>query len=170
MSAVHGWESPQRGGGLCDDRAMSENLPTPPTVVAVTLAGTDVGGGLGRAPVVAVATVADGQVTGWTEHQVGWDALHGQGSEGSHHARIVRFVRENEVNVVVAAHLGPPMHHTLTKLGCKVVLGLAGDARAAAVAAVDAPASEPAAGGHHHGHHHDGLPGPVGITIAHPPR
>lgn len=138
-----------------------------PTVVAVNLAGTEVGGGLGRARTMAVAHVADGQVTGWSEHEVGWDALHGQGPEGSHHARIVRFVREHGVTVVVTGHLGPPMHNTLTKLGCKVVTDLAGDARAAAVAAVDAPASAPAAGGHHHGPA-DPV-GPVGVTIAPPP-
>ena len=135
------------------------------TVVAVNLAGPDVGSGLGRARTMAVAHVADGQVTQWTEHTVGWDDLHGQGPEGSHHARIVRFVRDNQVAVVVTGHLGPPMHHTLTQLGCKVVTGLTGDARAAAVAAVEAPASGPAAGPHHHG-----PAGPAGITIAPPPR
>lgn len=135
-----------------------------PTVVAVNLAGPDVGGGWGKARTVAVAHVTDGQVTGWAEHQVGWDALHGTGPEGSHHARIVRFCREHDVTVIVTGHLGPPMHHTLTKLGVKVVTNLTGDARTAAVAAVSAPASPPAAG-----HHRHGPTGPVGVTIE-PPR
>ncbi|MCL2422467.1 MAG: hypothetical protein FWD11_01005 [Micrococcales bacterium] len=117
-----------------------------PTVVAVNLVGTQVGGGLGRARTIAVAHVTDGQVTSWAEHDVSWDVLHDQGAPGTHHARIVRFMREHEITVVVTGHLGPPMHNTLTKLGCTVVSGLTGDARAAAVAAVDTPASPPIPG------------------------
>ncbi len=136
---------------------------TPTTVVAVNLAGPEVGGGLGKARTVAVAHVTDGEITSWAEYAVGWDVLHDEGQHGSHHGRIVRFFREHDVTVVVTGHLGPPMHNTLTKLGCKVVTSLVGDARAAAVAAVDTPASPPAAGGHH------GPARPVGITIE-PPR
>ncbi|MCL2466354.1 MAG: NifB/NifX family molybdenum-iron cluster-binding protein [Micrococcales bacterium] len=116
-----------------------------PVVVAVNLAGTDVGAGLGRAHTLAVAHVVGGQVTRWSEHEVGWDVLHDQGPPGTHHARIVRFVRDHEVAVVVTGHIGPPMHHTLDKLGCAVVVGATGDARAAAAAATDAPPSTPPA-------------------------
>ncbi len=97
-----------------------------------------VGGGWGRAPRIAVAEVADGAVTNWTEHDVGWDRLHDEGGEGSHHARIVRFVRENGAEMIVTGHMGPPMQNTLDKLGVRLVLGAAGDARAAAVAAAQA--------------------------------
>ena len=62
--------------------------------VTTTPHGT-VGGGLGRAQTVAVADVRDGEVTSWTEVHVGWGDLHGIGPEGTHHARIVRFVREH---------------------------------------------------------------------------
>ena len=125
---------------------MTDSAAPQETVVAVNLAGSAVGAGWGRARVVAVAHITDGQVTDWTEHPVGWDALHDQGHEGAHHARIVRFCRQHGVQVVVTGHLGPPMHRTLIKLGCKVVTGLAGEARAAAVVAVDAPASQPLPG------------------------
>ena len=94
-----------------------------------------VGGGWGRAPRVAVAEVTDGAVVRWTEHDVAWDRLHDEGGEGSHHARIVRFLREQGVEVVVTGHMGPPMQHTMGRLGVRVVLGASGDARAAAVAA-----------------------------------
>ncbi len=105
-------------------------------IVFTTLgAGGTVGGGLGRASHVAVATVEDGQVTAWTEHEVNWDRLHDEGSEGSHHARIVRFLREHGVEVVVARGAGAGMQRTLTSMGVRPVLGVEGDARAAVVAA-----------------------------------
>lgn len=109
--------------------------PSTATVVAVNLAADQVGGGWGKAHDVAIARVVDGQVVDWQEHEVGWDELHGQGAEGAHHARIVRFCREHGVQVVVTGHMGPPMQNTLAKLGARVVLGLTGDARAAAVQA-----------------------------------
>lgn len=94
-----------------------------------------VGGGLGRAARVAVASVEDGQVASWDEHDVGWDALHDQGSEGSHHARIVRFLREQGVDVVVAAGIGPGMLRTLGSMGVRAVTGASGAAKDAVVAA-----------------------------------
>ena len=97
-----------------------------------------VGGGWGKAPRIAVAEVSGGEVTRWTEHDVEWDRLHDEGGEGSHHARIVRFVREHEAEAIVTGHMGPPMQHTLGKLGVRLVLGATGDARAAAVAAATA--------------------------------
>ncbi|MCL2453707.1 MAG: hypothetical protein FWD18_00145 [Micrococcales bacterium] len=136
---------------------MNDSPAASSTVVAVNLAGSDVGAGWGKARTVAVAEVSDGVVTRWTEHEVGWDALHDEGHKGAHHARIVRFCREHGVQVVVTGHLGAPMHRTLIKLGCKVVTGLTGDARDAAVTAVDAPASEPVVGAT--------SPGPVAVTI-----
>lgn len=114
---------------------MTEPSAPSRTVVAVQVDGAVVGTGLGRAGVVAVAEVADGTVTAWTEHPVGWDVLHGQGAEGSHHARIVRFLREHGVQAVATGHVGAPMYHTLTKLGCTVLVGATGDARTAAITA-----------------------------------
>ena len=113
-------------------------------IVAVTTTphGT-VGGGLGRAQTVAVADVRDGEVMSWTEVPVGWGDLHGVGPEGTHHARIVRFVREHSLECVVTSGLGESMRTTMGKLGVVVRTDLTGDARAAAVAATttDVPAT-----------------------------
>ena len=99
------------------------------------------GGGWGKAHRVALATVADGAITDWQEIDVGWDTAHDEGAEGSHHARIARFLIDNHVDVVVAGHMGPPMANTLGKMKIRTVLGVGGDARdvvlAAAVAAQD---------------------------------
>lgn len=94
-----------------------------------------VGGGWGRAHRVALATVVDGAVLAWDEIEVGWDTAHDEGTEGSHHARVARFVREHHVELVVASHMGPPMATMLGKLGIRTVQGVAGDARAAVLAA-----------------------------------
>ena len=105
-------------------------------IVAVTTApdGT-VGGGLGRAQAVAVAEVVDGHVASWSELAVGWGDLHGTGPEGTHHARIVRFMREHAVDCVVTSGLGEGMRTTMGKLGVVVRTDLPGEARAAAVLA-----------------------------------
>ncbi len=94
-----------------------------------------VGGSWGRADRVAVAGVAGGKIEKWDEIQVGWDVLHDEGGEGSHHARVAKFLMDNGVQCVVAGHMGPGMHQMLTKMGLKVVLAGPGDARAAVVAA-----------------------------------
>lgn len=86
----------------------------------------------GKAARVALARLDDGAVVDWRVMDVGWDRLHDAGGEGQHHARVVRFLRDNGVTVVVAAGMGPPMQNTLTKLGVRTVLGASGDARAAA--------------------------------------
>ena len=89
----------------------------------------------GRAARVAIAEVRDGQVADWQEHDVGWGELHDAGTEGSHHARVARFLREQRVEAVVAHHMGEGMRRMLDKMGLQVRLGAAGDARPAAVAA-----------------------------------
>jgi predicted Fe-Mo cluster-binding NifX family protein len=97
--------------------------------------GRRLGHSWGKAPVVALVTVRDGSVAGWSEHEVRWDELHGTGHPGSHHARIVRFLREHGVAAVAADHMGEPMVHTLGRLGVVVHLGADHDGEAAAVAA-----------------------------------
>ena len=95
-------------------------------IIAVNIDGDVVGGGLGRAQTIAVAEVKDGQIVSWQEEPVRWDLAHeqvesGAVTGGSHHARIVSFLREHKVDVVVAGHVGPPMMHTLELLGVRVV-------------------------------------------------
>lgn len=107
-------------------------------IVCVNVDGDQVGSGWGKARAVALATVTDGVVTDWQQVDVRWDVAHDQGGEGTHHARIVRFLREHDVAVAVTGHMGPPMQNTLAKLGVRVVLGATGDARAAAAAAAAA--------------------------------
>ena len=111
------------------------------TVVALSLvgspdgsSGSQVGGGWGRAQRIAIATVEDGAVTSWAEHDVRWDLAHDEGTEGSHHARVVRFLRDNGVQVVATGHMGPPMARMLGTMGIQAVVDAAGDPRAVAVA------------------------------------
>ena len=104
------------------------------TCIPVTTEGT-VAHGWGRAPRVALAQVSDGRIESWTEEDVRWDVLHDEGTEGSHHARIARFLLDHDVSVVVAEHMGPGMSRMLSTIGIRAVLGAEGDARAAVSAA-----------------------------------
>src|SRR5512143_3978681 len=102
--------------------------------IALTPEGT-AGQGWGRAPRVAIARVDDGRIEAWAVHDVRWDLLHDEGSEGGHHARIARFLREHDVGLVIAGHMGPPMVQMLARMNIAVRLGAEGDARAAVLAA-----------------------------------
>jgi predicted Fe-Mo cluster-binding NifX family protein len=86
----------------------------------------------GRADRVAVAEVADGQISDWQEFAVGWGTLHDQGTEGAHHARVARFLLDNKVQAVAVSHVGPGMQRMLGSMAIQVVTGLSGDARSAA--------------------------------------
>lgn len=92
----------------------------------------------GKAPMVAVAAVDDGTITSWQTFQVNWDALHDTGTEGSHHARIVTFLREHRVDAVVATHVGPGMQRTLASMGLPILLATDPDAKVSVEAAVAA--------------------------------
>lgn len=86
----------------------------------------------GRAERVAVAEVSGSQVSDWQEFAVGWGTLHDQGTEGSHHARVARFLLDNKVQAVAVAHVGAGMQRMLDSMAIRVVAGLSGDARSAA--------------------------------------
>ena len=88
----------------------------------------------GRADRLAVAEVAGDGISSWQEYDVGWGALHDSGTEGSHHARIARFMQEHGVEAVVARHMGEGGAHMLGKMGIEVRLGAEGNAKEAALA------------------------------------
>ncbi len=94
------------------------------------------GNGWGRARRLAFATVSDGEITGWQELEVGWDASHDEGTEGSHHARVARVLVSHHVDVVVAGHIGPGMVRMLDTMKIRTSLGAHGDARAAVTSAL----------------------------------
>lgn len=96
----------------------------------------EVAHGWGRAPAVATATVSDGEVRDWQVHEVRWDEAHDSGTEGSHHARIARFLQDGKVQHVVAGHMGEPMQRMLSSMHLGVTLGASGDARTAVLSAV----------------------------------
>jgi predicted Fe-Mo cluster-binding NifX family protein len=91
----------------------------------------------GRADRVAITEITGGGIGTWQEYVVGWDALHDAGGEGSHHARVARFLQEHHVEAVVANHMGPPMVHMLERMGVKTLIGALGNAREAAMKAID---------------------------------
>ena len=98
--------------------------------VPVTQSGV-VAPGWGRAQHVAMAEVSNGEIAGWRVFDVNWHALHDEGTEGAHHARIVRFLLDNEIDGVVVEHMGEGMTRMLATMGIPVSLGAEGDARSA---------------------------------------
>ena len=92
----------------------------------------------GKASRVAVVTVSGGAITDWAEHAVAWDESHDVGTEGSHHARVVRFLLDQNITTVIAEHMGPPMANTLGKMGIDTHIGVSGDAEAAVLAVASA--------------------------------
>ena len=82
-----------------------------------------------------MAEVVDGEIASWQQIEVSWSRLHDEGTPGSHHARVVTFLREHEVAAVVANHIGDGMVRTLDTMGLPVLLGAVGDARAAVLTA-----------------------------------
>ncbi len=105
-------------------------------IVCIPVVGDgQTGGGWGKAHRVALATVTDGTLTDWQEIEVAWDVAHDAGPEGTHHARIARFLMDHHVDAVVAGHMGEPMVRMVGKLKIRTVLGAEGDARDAVLAA-----------------------------------
>jgi predicted Fe-Mo cluster-binding NifX family protein len=112
------------------------------THVAVNLEGDQVGAGWGRSKRIAVATLDHDHITSWDEYDVGWDIAHDapQTTHGSHHARIVTFLRDHHIDTVICGHMGPPMANMLTKMGIQYHLGATGPAKQVVAELVSAPA------------------------------
>lgn len=89
----------------------------------------------GRADRVAVVETTGAGIVAWEEFEVGWNALHDEGGEGAHHARVARFLIDHHVETVVANHMGPGMQHMVERMGVGIHLGAEGDARTAVAAA-----------------------------------
>lgn len=89
----------------------------------------------GRAERVAIADIADDEIRDWQEFAVGWGALHDMGTEGAHHARVARFLRDNLVEAIAVHHVGPGMQRMLASMGVQVIARQSGDARTVAGAA-----------------------------------
>ncbi len=90
----------------------------------------------GKAHWIGVAGVEDGAVTTWQVHEVGWDVSHDEGTHGSHHARIVRFIKEQAIDAVVVDHMGPGMVQVMQTMGIPVLPASPGDARDSILAAL----------------------------------
>ncbi|MGA3155789.1 MAG: hypothetical protein ABSD40_25835 [Streptosporangiaceae bacterium] len=58
--------------------------------------------------------------------------LHDEGTEGAHHARVARFLRDNQIQAIAVHHVGPGMQRMLGSMAIRVVDDLGGDARSAA--------------------------------------
>jgi len=98
----------------------------------------EVGSGFGRAAGVAIADVEAGTPGTWQEFDVHWDELHDTTTEGGHHARVARFLLDQQVRIVLAGHMGPGMQQMLERMGIDVRMGAAGDARQAVTLATSA--------------------------------
>lgn len=104
--------------------------------IAIPVTGEDtVDPRWGKAHNVAVAKVGPQGIAAWDAYEVDWDTLHDQGPHGTHHGRIVRFLKEHDIDAVVINHAGPPMMNTMAKMGLKIAVGAQGSPREAVLQA-----------------------------------
>ena len=92
----------------------------------------------GRAHWIAVAEFSADALTGWEVYEVAWDESHDSGTHGSHHARIVRFLKDERIDAVVVDHMGEGMVRVMNTMGIPILTATPGDARASILAAVAA--------------------------------
>jgi predicted Fe-Mo cluster-binding NifX family protein len=90
----------------------------------------------GRAHWIAVTDVADGAIVSWQVHEVSWDVLHDDSTHGSHHARVVTFLKDQGIQAIVVDHVGEGMQRMLTTMGIPLLPASPGDARASVLTAV----------------------------------
>lgn len=86
----------------------------------------------GKAHFVAIAGLSDDgtETLSWDVTEVNWDELHDSSEHGTHHARIVRFLKDNEADAVIIGHAGASMLNTMAKMGIIIVTDAEGDAQA----------------------------------------
>ncbi len=89
----------------------------------------------GRADRIAVAEVVDGEITSWQEIEVSWSRLHDEGTPARHHARVARFLKDHQIQTVVANHVGDGMVRMVNTMGLTLRLDADGDARSAVLSA-----------------------------------
>ena len=90
----------------------------------------------GRAHWIAVADVTDGAIASWQVHEVSWDELHDSTTHGSHHARVVTFLKDQGIEAIVVDHVGEGMQRMLTTMSIPLLPASPGDAKASVLAAV----------------------------------
>lgn len=86
--------------------------------------------GVGRAPRVGLGTRDGRRLLSWQVIDVDWDRAHDQENEGSHHARVARFLREHHVQELYALRAGDDMRRMIGQLGIEFRTS-SGDARQA---------------------------------------
>ncbi|MGC8652181.1 MAG: NifB/NifX family molybdenum-iron cluster-binding protein [Candidatus Micrarchaeia archaeon] len=92
-------------------------------VEKIIMAVVDLNGmliGIGRAPRVEIAHVKDNRIDKIDEIDVRWDEAHETEQEGLHHATVAKFIKEHNVNEIIASGVGPDMKRMLERLGIKV--------------------------------------------------
>lgn len=92
----------------------------------------------GHAHWIAVADVTEGAITDWEVHEVDWDDLHDAGTHGSHHARIVTFLKEQQIQAIVVDHVGEGMRRILATMSIPMLPATPGDAKESVLSAVHA--------------------------------
>lgn len=90
----------------------------------------------GRAHWIAVAEVSDGIIASWQVHEVAWDELHDSGTHGSHHARVVTFLKDQGIQAIVVDHVGEGMARMLATMSIPLLPATPGDAQQSVLAAV----------------------------------
>jgi predicted Fe-Mo cluster-binding NifX family protein len=90
----------------------------------------------GRADWIAIADISDGKISDWQEIEVLWDKAHNEGTHGSHHARISKFLTSNGITMVVADHMGEGMLRMLDTMKITIALDASGSAKEAVLTAI----------------------------------
>ena len=89
-----------------------------------------------RNTAIRIAEVTDGSIASWQVHEVSWDVLHDSTTHGSHHARVVTFLKDHGIQAIVVDHVGEGMQRMLTTMGIPLLPASPGDAQTSVLAAM----------------------------------